>query len=280
MLDRAVARAGELTEPSDTLTVVTADHSHVFTFGGNTLRGASIFGGTRGGMSIPAPTLCCASHGRPREHRGGCWLVQGVTVHFPMPGLAPKKAKDKRAYTSILYGNGPGYSIRDGGRPAASLPAVGRILLQEKGWGGGLVPFWGSLGQKLPQHQGGGSCFMQRAEELPPAPFLLLSPQRTRTTGSRRPSPLTWRPTVGRMWWCWPRAPSPTSSMGCRSSTMLPMPLLMLRASSLMMPDPAVVDTVGPLAAPSTPHGPHSLSWPSAWLPSWWWAERPYQALL
>ncbi|XP_009998606.1 PREDICTED: intestinal-type alkaline phosphatase-like [Chaetura pelagica] len=82
MLDRAVARAGELTSPSDTLTVVTADHSHVFTFGGNTLRGTSIF------------------------------------------GLAPKKAKDKRAYTSILYGNGPGYSIRNGGRPAASLPAA------------------------------------------------------------------------------------------------------------------------------------------------------------
>ncbi|NXN67512.1 PPBI1 phosphatase, partial [Himantopus himantopus] len=82
MLDQAVARAGELTSPSDTLTVVTADHSHVFTFGGNTLRGNSIF------------------------------------------GLAPKKAKDKRAYTSILYGNGPGYSIRDGGRPAVSLPAA------------------------------------------------------------------------------------------------------------------------------------------------------------
>ncbi|KAK2530986.1 hypothetical protein Q9966_008845 [Columba livia] len=43
MLDRAVARAGELTSPADTLTVVTADHSHVFTFGGNTLRGTSIF---------------------------------------------------------------------------------------------------------------------------------------------------------------------------------------------------------------------------------------------
>ncbi|PKU40616.1 intestinal-type alkaline phosphatase-like [Limosa lapponica baueri] len=43
MMDRAVARAGELTSPSDTLTVVTADHSHVFTFGGNTLRGNSIF---------------------------------------------------------------------------------------------------------------------------------------------------------------------------------------------------------------------------------------------
>ncbi|NXU42886.1 PPBI1 phosphatase, partial [Drymodes brunneopygia] len=82
MLDRAVARAGELTSPTDTLTVVTADHSHVFTFGGSTPRGNSIF------------------------------------------GLAPKKAKDKRAYTSILYGNGPGYSIRDGVRPAASLPAA------------------------------------------------------------------------------------------------------------------------------------------------------------
>uniref|UniRef100_A0A8C9NMM1 alkaline phosphatase n=1 Tax=Serinus canaria TaxID=9135 RepID=A0A8C9NMM1_SERCA len=80
MLDRAVARAGELTSPADTLTVVTADHSHVFTFGGSTPRGNSIF------------------------------------------GLAPKKAKDKRAYTSILYGNGPGYSIHDGARPAASLP--------------------------------------------------------------------------------------------------------------------------------------------------------------
>ncbi|XP_050834015.1 alkaline phosphatase, germ cell type [Serinus canaria] len=82
MLDRAVARAGELTSPADTLTVVTADHSHVFTFGGSTPRGNSIF------------------------------------------GLAPKKAKDKRAYTSILYGNGPGYSIHDGARPAASLPAA------------------------------------------------------------------------------------------------------------------------------------------------------------
>ncbi|NWY31721.1 PPBI1 phosphatase, partial [Pheucticus melanocephalus] len=82
MLDWAVARAGELTSPADTLTVVTADHSHVFTFGGSTPRGNSIF------------------------------------------GLAPKKAKDKRAYTSILYGNGPGYSIRDGARPAASLPAA------------------------------------------------------------------------------------------------------------------------------------------------------------
>lgn len=44
MFDRAVQRASELTKESETLTVVTADHSHVFTFGGNTPRGNPIFG--------------------------------------------------------------------------------------------------------------------------------------------------------------------------------------------------------------------------------------------
>lgn len=42
--DRAIQRAAEITRESDTLTVVTADHSHVFTFGGNTPRGNPIFG--------------------------------------------------------------------------------------------------------------------------------------------------------------------------------------------------------------------------------------------
>ncbi|XP_064313552.1 intestinal-type alkaline phosphatase-like [Phalacrocorax carbo] len=65
--DRAIERAGALTDEAQTLTVVTADHSHVFSFGGYTLRGSSIF------------------------------------------GLAPSKAIDLKNYTSILYGNGPGY---------------------------------------------------------------------------------------------------------------------------------------------------------------------------
>ncbi|XP_058858012.1 alkaline phosphatase-like isoform X2 [Acipenser ruthenus] len=42
-MDIAVGKAGVLTSEEDTLTVVTADHSHVFTFGGYTLRGNSIF---------------------------------------------------------------------------------------------------------------------------------------------------------------------------------------------------------------------------------------------
>lgn len=64
-------------------------------------------------------------------------------MSFPVPGLAPKKAKDKQAYTSILYGNGPGYSIRDGARPAASLPAAGTSLLgrwQSNGVAGDRFP--------------------------------------------------------------------------------------------------------------------------------------------
>ncbi|XP_010835397.1 PREDICTED: intestinal-type alkaline phosphatase-like, partial [Bison bison bison] len=44
MFDNAIARASQLTSEADTLTLVTADHSHVFTFGGYPLRGTSIFG--------------------------------------------------------------------------------------------------------------------------------------------------------------------------------------------------------------------------------------------
>ncbi|CAH2248114.1 intestinal-type alkaline phosphatase-like [Pelobates cultripes] len=43
-LDKAIRRTGELTDESETLTVVTADHSHVFSFGGYTDRGNSILG--------------------------------------------------------------------------------------------------------------------------------------------------------------------------------------------------------------------------------------------
>lgn len=42
--DRAIARAAEMTSELDTMTVVTADHSHVFAFGGNSPRGNPVLG--------------------------------------------------------------------------------------------------------------------------------------------------------------------------------------------------------------------------------------------
>ncbi|XP_015743663.1 intestinal-type alkaline phosphatase isoform X2 [Python bivittatus] len=77
--DKAIQRAGELTQEDDTLTVVTADHSHVFSFGGYTLRGTSIY------------------------------------------GLAPEKAADGKSYTSIVYGNGPGFQVSKEGRPNVNI---------------------------------------------------------------------------------------------------------------------------------------------------------------
>uniref|UniRef100_A0A480PVF7 Alkaline phosphatase n=1 Tax=Sus scrofa TaxID=9823 RepID=A0A480PVF7_PIG len=47
MFDTAIDKAGQLTSEKDTLILVTADHSHVFSFGGYTLRGSSVFGKTR-----------------------------------------------------------------------------------------------------------------------------------------------------------------------------------------------------------------------------------------
>ncbi|KAM6152771.1 intestinal-type alkaline phosphatase-like [Erethizon dorsatum] len=84
MFDNSIDKAGQLTSEQDTLTIVTADHSHVFTFGGYTLRGTSIF------------------------------------------GLAPLLAADGKTYTSILYGNGPGY-IADNG-PWPNVTAARRAV--------------------------------------------------------------------------------------------------------------------------------------------------------
>ncbi|NXM90848.1 PPBT protein, partial [Oenanthe oenanthe] len=78
-LDRAIGLATRLTSSHDTLSVVTADHSHVFTFGGYTPRGNPIF------------------------------------------GLAPMQSDvDRKPFTSILYGNGPGYKIVAGERENVS----------------------------------------------------------------------------------------------------------------------------------------------------------------
>ncbi|XP_038940613.1 alkaline phosphatase, germ cell type-like isoform X3 [Rattus norvegicus] len=76
MFDSAVDKANKLTSEKDTMILVTADHSHVFSFGGYVPRGTSIF---------------------------------GLGASF--------NALDGRPFTSILYGNGPGYKLEKGTRP-------------------------------------------------------------------------------------------------------------------------------------------------------------------
>ncbi|KAM3878557.1 alkaline phosphatase, tissue-nonspecific isozyme [Diretmus argenteus] len=78
-MDRAIGRADLMTSTHDTLTVVTADHSHVFSFGGYTPRGNTIF------------------------------------------GLAPMVSDvDQKPFTTILYGNGPGFKMVNGARENVS----------------------------------------------------------------------------------------------------------------------------------------------------------------
>jgi len=67
-LARALNKSRQMTSSEDTLIVTTADHGHVFTFGGKSKRGNPILG---------------------RSHQ---------------------LATDGKYYTTINYGNGPGYS--------------------------------------------------------------------------------------------------------------------------------------------------------------------------
>ncbi|XP_078481552.1 alkaline phosphatase [Ciona intestinalis] len=77
--DKAVAAVKSMTSEQDTLLIVTADHGHMFTFGGGAVRGNSVYG-------------------------------------LAKNNSRPDRALDGRPFTSILYGNGPGYSMYKGQR--------------------------------------------------------------------------------------------------------------------------------------------------------------------
>ncbi|KAK3785654.1 hypothetical protein RRG08_023909 [Elysia crispata] len=70
----AVEKATQLTSPSDTLIVVTADHSHAFAFSGYASRGNDILG-------------------------------------INMVGEKLSLGSDNKTYTTLLYGNGPGFLV-------------------------------------------------------------------------------------------------------------------------------------------------------------------------
>lgn len=119
-LDRAIGLATRLTSTQDTLSVVTADHSHVFTFGGYTPRGNPIFGEPCL-ATVPETAWGTAWGHRGRFHPGDC---------ATLPGLAPMQSDvDRKPFTSILYGNGPGYKIVAGERENVSAVDFGQYVL-------------------------------------------------------------------------------------------------------------------------------------------------------
>lgn len=92
-LARAVKAADDATSDGDTLIIVTADHSHVFTIAGYPHRGNPILGLSRG---IP-------------DNDG-----EAITAETDVLGLP---------YTTLGYYNGPGYTGLTAGSPAATQTA-------------------------------------------------------------------------------------------------------------------------------------------------------------
>jgi alkaline phosphatase len=94
-LANAVQTADALTDDEDTLIVVTADHSHVFTIAGHSTRGNPILGNVMG-----------------NDLSGN-------------PETTPTLADDGKPYTTLGYHNGPGSILikgdKSGGRPDTSL---------------------------------------------------------------------------------------------------------------------------------------------------------------
>ncbi|CAC5370935.1 E3.1.3.1 [Mytilus coruscus] len=78
-MDQAVTKALELTNEEETLVIVTADHSHVFSMGGYNYRGNDILG-----------------------------LANPTDYEPPLDGMP---------YTTLSYGNGPGVNFTSGKRP-------------------------------------------------------------------------------------------------------------------------------------------------------------------
>lgn len=84
---KAIAAARELTSEEDTLLVVTADHSHVFTYSGYAVRRRL------NTLRIPIPTLSSFL-----QYRGS-----------DIFGKAPSNGKDGKPHMVLSYANGPSY---------------------------------------------------------------------------------------------------------------------------------------------------------------------------
>ncbi|KAL7397590.1 hypothetical protein ABVT39_024667 [Epinephelus coioides] len=112
MFDRAIQRAAQLTRESDTLTVVTADHSHVFTFGGNTPRGNPIFGlaPKKADDKMPFTSILYAN-GPGYVHingtRGNISMVDYYDEEYMQQAAVPLDAETHGGEDVAIYAKGP-----------------------------------------------------------------------------------------------------------------------------------------------------------------------------
>ena len=102
-LARAVQYALANTDPEETMILVTADHSHVFTMAGYPKRGNPILG------------LVYPPAGGDDEHPGGT--------------SGPMIARDGQPYTTLGYGNGPGAVQGERGMPETGPKATQQSLI-------------------------------------------------------------------------------------------------------------------------------------------------------
>lgn len=98
---KAIKKAYEMTDPRETLIIVTADHSHTFTIGGYPHRGNDILGLTK---EVPA-----------------------VDGNSPVP----MKAADGMPYTTLGYQNGPGASSNPRSNDLTSVDTTALNYMQQ-----------------------------------------------------------------------------------------------------------------------------------------------------
>ncbi|NP_001014375.1 alkaline phosphatase, intestinal, tandem duplicate 1 precursor [Danio rerio] len=112
MFDRAIQRASELTSESDTLTVVTADHSHVFTFGGKTPRGNPIFGLAPKQAEDDLPyTSILYANGPGYDHvngtRGNVSVLDYYDEEYKQQAAVPLESETHGGEDVAIYAKGP-----------------------------------------------------------------------------------------------------------------------------------------------------------------------------
>ncbi|XP_055863560.1 alkaline phosphatase-like [Biomphalaria glabrata] len=129
--DNAVAKVNELTSPENTLTVVTADHSHVFAIAGYPTRGNNILGlvDSVSNSELPEdkmPYLTLGYLNGPYSERVNLTGVDTTTNNFRQPGCIQMSYETHGGEDVIIYGKGPMAHLLQGTKEQSY---IGHVLM-------------------------------------------------------------------------------------------------------------------------------------------------------